>query len=278
MQSPDDLQNLDPAISIRSPIATDGVAFLDRFGITDVMSSGTIQLFRSDRGLFSEVLRAAQGSLPSTRERMLDMGCGYGALSSLWGYSLGFKEIFGLDRDDKRMSIASRRGLKISHCDLGEDKFPFDDNYFDFATSFGVLDHIKILDNPISEAHRVLKLGGCLAMSTTNLSSWVNRLALLLGYQPRNLEISEKGLFGVHKLYKQLYTCTDAMGRISSFTLRALEEFLNFNGFYILKRWGAGMIPSPDRDPGTLMKMIDRILSKRPSLAVRYILLAKKIR
>jgi len=208
---------------------------------------------------------------------MLDMGCGFGALSQLIGNSLRFQDIYGVDIDDIRSSVAKRRGLHVARCDLRQEQLPYPDDFFDLVMSFGVLYHIKILDHAISEANRVLKVGGCLAISTTNLSSWVNRLALLLGYQPRNLEISERGLFGVHGLYKQLYTCTDPMGRISSFTLRALEEFLSFNGFSVLRRWGAGLIPSPDRDPGTLIKMIDRILSKRPSLAVRYIVLAKKI-
>jgi len=209
---------------------------------------------------------------------MLDMGCGYGALSHLLGDSLRFKEIFGIDFDESRASVASQRGLKTFVRDIGEDRFPFADGYFDFATSFGVLDHIKNIDNPISEMRRVVKPRGCVVISTTNLSSWVNRLVLLLGYQPRNLEISKKGLFGVHALYKHLYSCTEPMARISSITLRALEEFLNFNGFSILKRWGTGLIPSPDRDPGALMKTVDKFLSKRPSLAVRYIILAKKMR
>jgi len=255
-----------------------GAKGLDSFGPADVLSSGTLQLFKSNRRLFSNFLAAFELSLPSTRQRMLDMGCGFGALSQLVGNSLSFHDVYGVDIDDIRSSVAKQRGLHISRCDLRHEQLPYPDNFFDLVMSFGVLDHINILDHPISEANRVLKVGGCLAISTTNLSSWVNRLALLLGYQPRNLEISEKGLFGVHKLYKELYTCTDPMGRISSFTLRALEEFLDFNGFSVLRRWGAGLIPSPDRDPGTLMKMIDRILSKRPSLAVRYIVLAKKVR
>jgi ubiquinone/menaquinone biosynthesis C-methylase UbiE len=144
------------------------------------------------------------------------------------------------------------------------------------VTTFGVLDHLKNVEAAIAEAHRVLRSGGHLVVSTTNLSSWVNRIALLLGYQPRNLEISKKELFGVHESYRQLYGCTDTLGRISSFTLRAFEEMLRFYGFRILREWGARLIPKPDRDPAGIIGAVDMLLSKRPSLAVRYLVFCEK--
>ncbi len=242
-----------------------------------VESSATLQLFRADRRLFSRVLGAFDSSLTYERERMLDMGCGYGVLSKLLGEALGFKEVYGIDIDEKRALVAGRNGMHLSNCNLEQDHFPFPSDYFDFITTFGVLDHLKSLDNPISEAHRVLKSNGCLAISTPNLGSWVNRIALLLGYQPRNLEISRQGLFGVHKLYRESYSCTEAMGRITGFTLRALEEYLRSNGFATLRRWGAGLFPQPDRPPGVFVKLLDKLLSQRPSLAVRYIILARKV-
>jgi len=278
LQNPDEPKTLTANGLLTPQTAFARIQALDSYGPTDVRSSGTLQIFRSDKRLFSNFLSAFESSLSAARLNMLDMGCGFGALSELIGRSLRFRDVYGVDLDEGRAAIAEQRGLHFSRCDLRQERLPFPDGHFDLVISFGVLDHIKILDNPISEAYRVLKPGGCLALSTTNLSSWVNRLALLMGYQPRNLEISEKGLFGVHRFYKQLYACTDTMGRISSFTLRALEEYLNFNGFSVLRRWGTGLIPAPDRDPGALMRIIDKILSKRPSFAVRFIVLARKIR
>src|SRR2546422_3271197 len=161
MESPDDERNLKPP-SFLAGMNT--IELLNSFSLTDVLSSGTIQLFQSNVGLFSNVLRAMQDSLTQCRERMLDMGCGFGGLSNLLGEQLRFREIYGLDLNEERISVASHRGLKISHCNLEVDRFPFSDNYFDLVMSFGVLDHIKSLDNSISEAKRVLKLGGCLAI------------------------------------------------------------------------------------------------------------------
>jgi len=208
---------------------------------------------------------------------MLDMGCGYGAFSELVGKALGFREIHGIDIDEDRGKVASQRGLVVSDCDLEKDPFPYPADSFDFIISFGAFDHLGSLDNVVSEASRVLEPQGCLAISTTNLGSWVNRVALLLGYQPRNLEISKKGLFGVHSLYRDAYSCASPMGRVSVHTLRALEEYLNFNGFEPVKRWGVGLVPAPDQGPTILLRTLDRVFSKWPSWAVRYILLSRKI-
>jgi hypothetical protein len=39
---------------------------------------------------------------------------------------------------------------------------------------------------------RVLREGGYLLITTPNLASWVNRLVMLLGYQPYNCEVSRR--------------------------------------------------------------------------------------
>ena len=267
---PNDLQSLSPVEGASQT--------LKQFSASDVFSSGTLQLFRSDESLFSGFLSSVDSSLDRTRERLLDMGCGYGGLTYLLARTWGFEQAYGIEIDDKRATVALERGVKVSRCDIEEESgLPFPSDHFDLVMTFGVLDHLKNVEAPIAEAHRVLRPGGHLVVSTTNLSSWVNRIALLLGYQPRNLEISKRKLFGVHESYRQLYGCTDTLGRISSFTLRAFEEMLEFYNFRVLKEWGARLIPKPDRDPAGIIGAVDRLLSKRPSLAVRYLVFCKKI-
>jgi SAM-dependent methyltransferase len=251
---------------------------LDTLGSLDVMSANALQLFRSDKKFFYDVLRTFDSSLWNGRKRMLDMGCGYGAFSELVANALGFGEIHGIDIDEERGKVAAQRGLTVSDCNLETDRFPYPPNSFGFIISFGAFDHLGSLDNVVSEARRVLEPEGCLAISTTNLGSWVNRIALLLGYQPRNLEISKKGLFGVHSLYRDSYSCASPMGRVSVHTLRALEEYLKFHGFEPIKRWGVGLVPSPDKGPAIFLRTLDKMFSKRASWAVRYLLLSRKIK
>jgi len=67
---------------------------------TDVFSSGTIQLFKSDGKLFSDFLSSIDSLLDEGRERLLDMGCGYGGLSRLLALTWGFKQAYGIEIDD----------------------------------------------------------------------------------------------------------------------------------------------------------------------------------
>ena len=60
-----------------------------------------------------------------------------------------------------------------------------------------VIEHLASPDNMIVEVYRILKIGGYLIISTPNLGNWVNRLTMLLGCQPYNVEVSATHVFGV---------------------------------------------------------------------------------
>jgi hypothetical protein len=109
---------------------------------------------------------------------------------------------------------------------------------------------------------------GQFILSTPNLASYVNRLILLLGYQPYNVEVSTEFLAGVPL---RAYTFTKPIGHIRPFTLRALKEVLSYHGFKIVKVMGA-----PGVEPKWL-GIIDKLFSLRASLARRLIVFAMKI-
>lgn len=242
----------------------------------DIYSSATINIFQGNPKLFRKVLKTLDEKLPSKREKMIDLGCGWGGLAKILGESLGFKEIYGIDLENERLSVAKTRGLKIYKINMEEDSFPFPNDDFDLAISFGVLEYLTFLDNLIKETHRILKNTGMLLLSAPNLGSWVDRVALFLGYQPRNLEISRFNVFGVHKFYRSQFTKLTPVGHVSSCTLRVVKELLNYYGFKIGDCWGTGIIPQPNYKPKLILKIIDRLPSRRTSLAVRFILTAKK--
>jgi SAM-dependent methyltransferase len=98
-------------------------------------------------------LKMSQGN-----ERILDIGCG--------GYPLfltgvDFSEKFGLDRN-----IVTSITL-INH-NIGDEKFPFEDNYFDVVCMLAVFEHIepeKLIDVH-RDIHRILKPEGLYIMTT----------------------------------------------------------------------------------------------------------------
>ena len=122
--------------------------------------------------------------------RMCDIGCGYGGLTKIVSRYLQVDEVYGIDIDDERLQVASQRGIKVFRVDIEYEKLSFPDEYFDLVTSFGVLEHLKHFDNFFTESYRVLRKGGFLIISMPNLGSWINRIALLLGFQPRDVEVS----------------------------------------------------------------------------------------
>ncbi|WP_016731738.1 class I SAM-dependent methyltransferase [Saccharolobus islandicus] len=139
------------------------------------------------------------------------------------------------------------------------------DSSIDVVIFEEVIEHLYNSDLVISEIKRVLKKGGILILSTPNLSSWINRLVLLFGYQPFSHDVSFLGGFGRLKFKDQ------TNGHIKSFTLRAMKEYLRYFGFNVLEIRGV----EADGLSGFLSK-VDRIISYFPSLASHMFIVARK--
>ena len=115
-------------------------------------------------------------------ERLLDIGCGDGNFTMLMAKTCGAKEVYGVDISEKGVEMARKNGIKAFKVDVDEEKLPFDDNYFDVVTALEVIEHLFDPDHFLDEVYRVLKPKGIFVLSTPNLASIYNRVALLLGY------------------------------------------------------------------------------------------------
>jgi len=177
------------------------------------------------------------------------------------------EEVYCVDIDVNALNIAKNRGLKTIIANLSNDKLPIQNGSADLVTALEVIEHLVNPDNMLREAHRILKNHGYLLLTTPNLASWVNRLAMLLGYQPYNCEVSTEIIAGVPWKAR---TFAKPAGHIRPFTLKALREVLTYHGFEIIHVKGA-----PGVEPREL-RIIDTIFSLRPSLARRLIVLARK--
>ena len=97
---------------------------------------------------------------------LLDAGCGRGE------YVRGFNDLglnaSGIDREnsgyDAELNI--RSGF-----DIEKDRFPFDDDHFDFVFSKSVIAHLWNPDNFIKEIRRILKPGGKIIITTPDWNS-----------------------------------------------------------------------------------------------------------
>lgn len=201
---------------------------------------------------------------------LLDLGCGYGVITLIVGEFIGAKRVYAVDLDGNRTSFLENI-KKLSPLDVTILNQDFSEplnipEKVQLVTSFGSLEHNANWDEIFENVKRVLVKGGYLLISMPNLGSWVNRIALLLGYQPRDLEISKRKLYGVAPPFKNHGTA----GHIKIATFKAFKEFLIDNGFEIVN---ATPLYSTEN---ILINLLDKLFNT-PSLSRRYTILARKI-
>lgn len=165
----------------------------------------------------------------------------YGAVPPLMTAALmdlGYR-VQAVDLAPERFSAAIRRlGLDVRRCNVESEAVPFAAESFDLVLFSELFEHLRI--DPIftlGEAHRVLRPGGLLLLSTPNLRSFRGLRNLLV----RNLGHASSG--GVYEQYEKLRTLGH-MGHVREYTTREVVEFLERIGFGVDKvifRGGHGL-------------------------------------
>jgi methionine biosynthesis protein MetW len=199
--------------------------------------------------------------------RIVELGCGDGSLLVEVANALGIRDFYGVDIDESALKKAVGRGVKVFKADLNSDPLPFKDGFFDAVLMEEVIEHLVNPDNAIREAFRVLKAGGLLLLSTPNLAWWLNRLALLLGYQPYWSECST--MYNVGKFKRN--QGQPLSGHLRLYTYKALKQLLELHGFKVIASKGVTYNNLP-----SVFKHIDRLISKDAKLAQIVMILAQK--
>lgn len=178
------------------------------------------------------------------RASILDLGCGDGRFTIEIAEAIGSKNVFCIEIDEKAIVDASRRGIKVVKHDLNCFPYPFDSEGIDVIVSNQVIEHLYYPIKFLKEVYRILKPGGYAVISTENLASWDNMLALILGYTPFSMEFDE----GIVKLGNHLSPHNREIIKglsyphVRIFTLKGLIEALELVGFRIEKVVGSGHI------------------------------------
>jgi SAM-dependent methyltransferase len=236
-------------------------------------------MFRDDPKLAMNILLFLDKNLKN-RARFLDLGCGYGYLTKLLKDILYFENAYGVDIDKERLKFAENLGIITCCLDLEKDKLPFPNNYFSLVGAAGILNHLKYWDNVLREVNRVLEPDGLLFISNPNLGWWIERISLLLGYQPPSVEVSEIYTVNLPPFYPR----KRSIEYVHSLTLRGMIHLLSLYNFRCLKVFST-RIPKSDLDlkkpPIPLVikyaiRAIDSVASLFPSLAIRPIIVGKK--
>lgn len=102
-------------------------------------------------------------------DRLLDVGCGNGAYTTILGR--GFREVHAIDIEPDRIRQFQDQEPPASnltiHVATVED-LDYPDDYFDMVTAIEVIEHIVDLDHALAEIWRVLRPGGAFMVSCPN--------------------------------------------------------------------------------------------------------------
>lgn len=149
------------------------------------------------------------------RGRILDVGCANGSLIHAMR-GLGW-EVSGVDLNADAVAIAQKHGLDAVAGTL--ETVRFDSGRFDVVYLGDVIEHVPSPRAMVREAHRILRLGGLIAMRTPNARS---------GYALMTLMMSRlTGLPWAH---------AEAPYHLHEFSLQSLNRLLESNGFS--RAWG----------------------------------------
>ena len=114
-----------------------------------------------------------------------------------------------------------------------ENGIPFKKNYFDFIFLGEILEHMNNLDFILEEVWRVLKPNGIALITTPNGANLYDRFMFLFGKLPQSYNISNKYFVDMPdgKTYKSTF---EGHGHMKLFTIKALKELVELNGFQVL--------------------------------------------
>lgn len=132
--------------------------------------------------------------------RLLDVGSGKG--NHLVAFKRCNYQVAGLDK--RRECIEVLKDFIIKECDIEKERFPYEDNSFDWVFSKSVLEHVFNTDNMICEIRRVLKPGGRTVLITP---AWESQ----------------------YKFFWDDYT------HVKAFTRKSLQNALKINGYVNVK-------------------------------------------
>lgn len=113
-------------------------------------------------------------------ERVLDLGCGDGALLKLLQIKRGARA-WGVELDDKSVLAAIKNGVNVIQSNLEEGLAGFEDGAFEHVVLSRTLQTVRHTEGILKE---MLRVGRDVVVSFPNFAYWKNRVAIMSGHMP----------------------------------------------------------------------------------------------
>ena len=122
----------------------------------------------------------AIASLVPEGSRVLDLGCGDGALLDHLQRERGCSG-YGVELDDANVLACVKRGVNVLQLNLDQGLTVFEDASFDVVLQIDTLQHLSNAETMLRETARVGRVG---IVAFPNFAHWPNRLSILQGRMP----------------------------------------------------------------------------------------------
>jgi methionine biosynthesis protein MetW len=126
------------------------------------------------------VLRDAIQRMVPYGSRVLDLGCGDGALLAFLQQHHGCSG-YGVEINDANVLDCVKQGVNVIQLNLDQGLAMFGDQSFDVVLQIDTLQHLRNAQTMLQETVRVGRLG---IVTFPNFAHWPNRLSVLQGYMP----------------------------------------------------------------------------------------------
>ena len=128
----------------------------------------------------NKVLRDAITRLVPRGSRVLDLGCGDGAMLAHLQQHHGCTG-YGVEIDDANVAACVARGVNVIQLNLDQGLNMFADHSFDVVLQIDTLQHLRNAQTMLLETLRVGRMG---IITFPNFAHWFNRFSVLTGRMP----------------------------------------------------------------------------------------------
>jgi len=119
-------------------------------------------------------------SLVPKGSRVLDLGCGNGALLAHLRDTRQCSG-YGIEIDDANVLACTQRGVNVIQLNLEDGLAIFEDQSFDVVLQLDTMQHLRNTERLLRETARVGRVG---VISFPNFAHWPNRLRVMTGRMP----------------------------------------------------------------------------------------------
>ncbi len=165
------------------------------------------------KSYFSHQRRDIAALFPKEARKVLDIGCGTGALGKI--IKVNGAEVVGVEKDEVSCGIAKECLDKVLCLDAERDELPFEDGYFDCIIYGDILEHFYDPWAALKKHKRFLKEGGFVLASIPNIKYYKILIRLFAG----TWDYVDAGMLD--------------KSHIRFFTLINIKELFENNGFCI---------------------------------------------